>query len=130
MKKFNDDIKVLNQPDNENSLYIQGEVKPDIIICAQKNDKVVAVLDAKYKRFKRKEINPSFVRSDRLQILAYGLIYNPYHIGHIFPGIISGHHLTQEVTNSNIVYHEMVLGADSNQETDICLDFLDDRSKA
>ena len=102
MNPFSDSKSVLHN----NSLYISGEVKPDIILTY--NNAVYSVLDVKYKNL-HKNFHSS-VREDRLQLLAYGLMYNPLHIGHIFPDVITGHHKHSIITDTKISYHELAIG--------------------
>lgn len=84
--------EVLNGNDNEhkvlkednNDFYINGSVKPDIIIrkkvekCEIDTDEYI-IIDAKYKSPENKN------RMDRLQILAYAYLYDAHIVGHIFP---------------------------------------------
>lgn len=82
--KENTDWEVLNGNDNEHKVlkennddfYINGSVKPDIII--HNKDKYI-IIDAKYKSPENKN------RMDRLQILAYAYLYDAHIVGHIFP---------------------------------------------
>lgn len=82
-------ISVLKE---NNKYYIGGTVKPDVILYSPKeaeNDKFdpknkkykYTVLDVKYK----KSDNMSHAREDRLQLLAYALMYNCDTVGLIFP---------------------------------------------
>lgn len=81
--------EVLNGNDNEhkvlkednNDFYINGTVKPDIIIRkkVEENTYKYIIIDAKYKSPENKN------RMDRLQILAYAYLYDAHIVGHIFP---------------------------------------------
>ena len=81
--------EVLNGNDNEhrvleednNDFYINGSVKPDIIIRkkVEENTYKYIIIDAKYKSPENKN------RMDRLQILAYAYLYDAHIVGHIFP---------------------------------------------
>ena len=61
------------------SRYIAGNVKPDIVVYNDENGKY-AVFDVKYKN----SFNMQSSRSDRLQILAYALMFNCVDVGNIF----------------------------------------------
>lgn len=126
LKPFDNVKAVLEKSVDEPELYIHGNVKPDIIIFDKRNEqKTIAVFDAKYKDFKSSTTR-FYVREDRLQILAYGFMYNPLHIGHIFPSKHSSHHLKQRVTGSNTIYHELTLGGEQDAY-DIELAFLNEQ---
>lgn len=81
--------EVLNGNDNEHEVlkennddfYINGSVKPDIIIRkkVEENTYKYIIIDAKYKSPENKN------RMDRLQILAYAYLYDAHIVGHIFP---------------------------------------------
>lgn len=109
MKPFLDSKRVLQNED----LYISGKIIPDIILTY--NNVVYSVLDVKYKNL-YKEYH-SNVREDRLQLLAYGLMYNPLHIGHIFPGENIRNHKYSVVTDTKITYHELVIGGVNDKGT-------------
>ena len=57
-----------------------GNVKPDIILQDTDTEQYI-VFDVKYKNLK----NRGYSRSDRLQVLAYALMYNCENVGIIFP---------------------------------------------
>ena len=69
--KYDYKSKVLQISDSTHSNYINGSVKPDIIIYDTESDKYV-VFDVKYKNV----LNRGYSRADRLQILAYALMYD------------------------------------------------------
>lgn len=97
----NTDWEVLNGNDNEHEVlksnknnegkgnegkgneefYINGTVKPDIVIRkkVEENTYKYIIIDAKYKSPENKN------RMDRLQILAYAYLYDAHIVGHIFP---------------------------------------------
>lgn len=62
------------------SNYISGNIKPDIIIYNPQNGQH-AVFDVKYKDYS----SSRYARPDRLQILAYSLMYDCVNVGNIFP---------------------------------------------
>lgn len=71
--------KVLKE--DNNNFYINGTVKPDIVIRkkVEENTYKYIIIDAKYKSPENKN------RMDRLQILAYAYLYDAHIVGHIFP---------------------------------------------
>ena len=87
---YDDKTPVLIEGNKAYANYIRGNVKPDIILYNPENGKY-AVFDVKYKD----SLNSRFSRSDRMQVLAYGLMFDAENIGNIFP--------TQDGT-SNIYY--------------------------
>ena len=114
LQPFESVVRVLQNSEEEPKLYIDGHVKPDIIIYDKRvKNETVAVFDAKYKDF-MSATTRFYVREDRLQILAYGFVYNPQHIGHIFPSEHSNHHRKQRVTGTNAIYHEFTLGGEQD----------------
>lgn len=87
---YDDKIPVLTEGNKDYAHYIRGNVKPDIILYNPENGNC-AVFDVKYKD----SSNSRFSRSDRMQVLAYGLMFGAEHIGNVFP--------TQDDT-SNLYY--------------------------
>ena len=87
---YDDKTPVLTEGNKAYAHYIRGNVKPDIILHNPENGKY-AVFDVKYKD----SSNSRFSRSDRMQVLAYGLMFDAENIGNIFP--------TQDGT-SNLYY--------------------------
>lgn len=79
MLQYDYKSKVLSHNEQYFSTYISGNVKPDIILQDSKTGKYL-VFDVKYKNQ-----NTGSARSDRLQLLAYALIYNCNNVGNIFP---------------------------------------------
>lgn len=78
--RYDDKTIVLTERCKDYANYIGGNVKPDIIIYNPKNNKY-AVFDVKYKD----SSNARFSRSDRMQVLAYGLMFDADNVGNIFP---------------------------------------------
>jgi 5-methylcytosine-specific restriction endonuclease McrBC regulatory subunit McrC len=80
--KYDHKLKVLSQNASVYSNYIGGNVKPDIIIFNPRTDKYV-VFDIKYKNLLHRKTS----RADRLQVLAYALLYDCENVGIIFPAL-------------------------------------------
>lgn len=80
MLPYDSKARVLSQSGNGCASYIQGNVKPDIILCNPETGRY-AVLDVKYKN----DLNGGYAREDRLQLLAYALMYGCDQVGIIFP---------------------------------------------
>ena len=78
--RYDEKTAVLAEKNNPYANYINGNIKPDIIIYNPENQKYV-VFDVKY----IDSSNAKFSRSDRMQILAYGLMFNSDNVGNIFP---------------------------------------------
>jgi 5-methylcytosine-specific restriction endonuclease McrBC regulatory subunit McrC len=78
--KYDEKKKVLNLNGEARADYIAGVVKPDIILKDIVSGDTV-VFDVKYKKL----TNKKNARSDRLQILAYALMYSCRNVGIIFP---------------------------------------------
>lgn len=98
MARFDEKTAVLRERDKSYANYIRGNIKPDIVIYHSQTGRR-AVFDVKYK-------DPSgarFSRADRLQILAYGLMFDCEHVGNIFPS-----------RGGNICYHSN--GINSSEE--------------
>lgn len=80
LEKFDEKMEVLSADNPEaDADYISGSVKPDIVLTETATDRKI-VLDVKYKNYDR-----SNSRNDRLQLLAYSMIYSANNIGLIFP---------------------------------------------
>ncbi len=88
--RYDDKTAVLTERNKSFANYISGHVKPDIILHDPVSDKY-AIFDVKYKD----PSNSRFARSDRMQMLAYGLMFGAENVGNIFP--------TQDGTN-NLYY--------------------------
>lgn len=82
--------------------YISGNTKPDIIIRNPINSKQL-VLDVKYKNL----ANNRGARNDRLQILAYALMYNCDNVGIVFPSLDG---------QNNYVYTENCILSDESRQ--------------
>lgn len=78
--RYDDKTPVLTEGNKAYAHYISGNVKLDIILLNPENGKY-AVFDVKYKDL----LNSRFSRSDRIQVLAYGLMFDAENIGNIFP---------------------------------------------
>ncbi|MBW9151458.1 McrC family protein [Clostridium estertheticum] len=79
--KFDEKLKVFAE--NNGPLvgkYIAGNIKPDIILKNLDTGRLT-VFDVKYKKYG----NTQYVRNDRLQLLAYSMMYDTSDIGIIFP---------------------------------------------
>lgn len=102
--------------------YISGVVIPDIIIRIKNGDGTTKyrVYDVKYKDGNKRHGN----REDRLQLLAYGLIYNCDQVGHIFP--CNGESTKNEMSDiafydnkKTIKYHSFFLSSDETSEANL-----------
>ena len=80
LSRYDDKTPVLKDRNGAFANYINGNIKPDIIIYNPASGKQV-VFDVKYKD----SANARFSRSDRLQVLAYGLMFGSDNVGIIFP---------------------------------------------
>lgn len=80
LKKYDYKSKVFDESGRDVASYIGGVMKPDIILENTSNGKIM-VFDVKYKNLH----NGRNARADRLQLLAYGLMYNCDDIGIVFP---------------------------------------------
>lgn len=82
MLQYDYKAKILSQNGEAFSSYINGNIKPDIILYNPQNDKYI-VFDVKYKNLS----NNRYSREDRLQLLAYSMMYNCENVGIVFPAI-------------------------------------------
>lgn len=95
--------KVLKE--DNNNFYINGTVKPDIIIrkkvkkCEIDTNEYI-IIDAKYKSPENKN------RMDRLQILAYAYLYDAHIVGHIFPKKPNGTNKELSSYNINTIFNK------------------------
>ena len=80
LMRYDDKTVVLAERNKSFANYISGNVKPDIIIYNPETEKY-AIFDVKYKD----PSNNRFSRSDRMQVLAYSLMFNADNVGNIFP---------------------------------------------
>lgn len=81
IQKYDYKTGVLRNNKEKDAKYIAGPVKPDILLYDSNTGKNV-VFDIKYKDID----NASKARYDRLQLLAYTLMYNCDNVGIIAPG--------------------------------------------
>ena len=102
LAKYDDKTAVLTERNKSYANYISGNIKPDIIVYNPANQKHI-VFDVKYKD----SANSRFSRSDRMQVLAYGLMFDSEHIGNIFP--------TQDGTN-NVYYKCNKINSNENKD--------------
>ncbi|WP_096200030.1 5-methylcytosine restriction system specificity protein McrC [Bacillus sp. FJAT-45350] len=104
--KYDDKKSIFEGTEKGMADYIGGPIKPDIVVKNIKTDEVI-VFDVKYKDFKNKR----YAREDRLQLLAYALMYNCSHIGLIFPKQNDKEYLVpqrvQSLEKREIMYHEL-----------------------
>ena len=118
----NTDWEVLNGNDNEHEVlksnknnegkgnegkgneefYINGTVKPDIVIRkkVEENTYKYIIIDAKYKSPENKN------RMDRLQILAYAYLYDAHIVGYIFPKKPNGTNKELSSYNINTIFNK------------------------
>lgn len=112
--KYDYKSKVLELSDNTHSNYINGSVKPDIIIYDTVSKKYV-VFDVKYKNVQ----NRGYSRDDRLQILAYALMYDCDNVGIVFPSLTGEENEfymkngIQSVENRERYYNQLELSIDT-----------------
>jgi len=112
--KYDYKSKVLEQSDSIHSNYINGNVKPDIIIYDTESKKYV-VSDVKYKNVQ----NRGYSRGDRLQILAYALMYDCDNVGIVFPSLTGDENEfymkngIQSVENRERYYNQLELSIDT-----------------
>ena len=126
--KYDYKSKVFNNTVDNSANYIGGIIKPDIIIENTANGKRV-VFDVKYKNLH----NGRNARGDRLQILAYGLMYNCDDVGIFFPsseGEDSYFYNKNEIAsaeNRRRFYHQFELGIST--KWDFSVKSLDDATQ-
>lgn len=95
--KYDDKTAVLKDKGLPYASYIGGNIKPDIIVFNPTNEKY-AVFDVKYKDYS----SSRSARPDRLQILAYSLMYDCINVGNIFPtrdGTVNGYYLCNRINS-------------------------------
>lgn len=115
--KYDYKSKVLSQNARVYSNYIGGNVKPVIILFNPQTNKYV-VFDVKYKNL----LHGKTARADRLQVLAYALLYNCENVGIIFPtldGTENVYYERNEIENveqRQRYYNQMEIEIDSNWE--------------
>lgn len=109
------------------STYIAGNIKPDIILYDCESNRYV-IFDVKYKYGR----NSNFSRNDRLQVLAYSLMFDCQHIGNIFPAknnasILFYKNKILSIENKNRFYHQIEIAV--NGAWNHTLYKIDDLSK-
>lgn len=101
--KYDDKTAVLKDKGLPYASYIGGNIKPDIIVFNPTNEKY-AVFDVKYKDYS----NSRSARPDRLQILAYSLMFDCINVGNIFPtrdGTANGYYLCNRINSRETTSH-------------------------
>lgn len=101
--KYDDKTAVLKDKGLPYASYIGGDIKPDIIVFNPTNEKY-AVFDVKYKDYS----NSRSARPDRLQILAYSLMFDCINVGNIFPtrdGNANGYYLCNRINSRETTSH-------------------------
>ena len=92
--------------------YISGSIKPDLVLVDQDSGETV-VIDVKYKDY-----TSGNSRNDRLQLLAYSMMFNANSIGIILPAQSSEEIFDARRLNSQekriVKYHQMTLGMNKN----------------
>lgn len=120
ISQYDDKTAVLREPGKSQSYYIGGNVKPDIIIHDPETGKYV-VFDVKYKE----AINTKYARPDRMQILAYGLMFGCDNVGNIFPthgGTDNVYYRHNEINSNELrtrYYNQLEVAIDVNWEFEI-----------
>lgn len=115
LSRYDDKTAVLTERNKAYANYINGNVKPDIIIYNPENEKFV-VFDVKYKD----SSNSRFSRSDRMQVLAYGLMFNANNVGNIFPtqdGTSNLYYKSNRINSNECrtrLYHQLEIAIDTN----------------
>lgn len=129
LEKFDNKTEVFAEEDLLNpGKYISGAIKPDIILTDQDTGETV-VIDVKYKDY------TSNSRDDRLQLLAYSMIFNANNIGIILPAQSEEKIFDARRINSLekrvVRYHQMLLGMENDNPmvaTYLKGQFFDDES--
>lgn len=120
IKKYDYKSKVFDVSNQDSANYIGGVIKPDIILENTNNRKTV-VFDVKYKNVN----NGRSARADRLQLLAYGLMYNCDDIGIFFPSRVCEKSLIYEkneiasIEQRTRFYHQVELGISADWDLEI-----------
>jgi len=81
--KYDYKSKVLEHTGGSFASYISGNIKPDIILFDPQTNRSV-VFDVKYKTLSTSR----YSREDRLQVLAYALMYDCTNVGIISPAVM------------------------------------------
>lgn len=112
---YDDKTPVLTEGNKDYAHYIRGHVKPDIILHNPPNGKY-AVFDVKYKD----SSNSRFSRSDRMQVLADGLMFDAENIGNIFPtqdGTSNIYYISNKINSNESKirqYHQLEIAIDTD----------------
>ena len=115
LSRYDDKTAVLKERSNTYANYINGNVKPDIVIYNPATSKYI-VFDVKYKD----SSNSRFSRSDRMQVLAYSLMFDSENIGIIFPtqdGTNNIYYKRNEINTNESrsrFYHQLEIAIDNN----------------
>lgn len=113
--RYDDKTAVLKERNGIYANYISGNVKPDIVIFNPRTEKYV-IFDVKYKDLS----NTRFSRSDRMQVLAYGLMFNAENVGIIFPtrdGTNNVYYKCNEINSNESrtrYYHQLEIAIDDS----------------
>lgn len=121
LEKFDEKLNIFNNKhDTQLAEYIKGNIKPDIVLKNLETEKVT-IFDVKYKNYK----NTKNVRNDRLQLLAYSMMYDSSNIGIIFPvedgeeNFIFKSQVINTYQTRDVNYHQMLLTISKNNDSDI-----------
>lgn len=118
--KYDYKAKVLVNSASNSSNYIGGNIKPDIILFDTATQKYT-VFDVKYKRLS----DSRYARTDRLQLLAYALMFDCDNIGIIFPttdGGISSFYERNQIQSQekrDRYYHQLEFSIDKSWSFDL-----------
>lgn len=110
LERFDDKADVFVNEDGllNPGKYISGTVKPDIILTDRDTGKTT-IIDVKYKSYAGGNS-----RNDRLQLLAYSMMFNAENVGIIFPSNADNMIFDERRINTKeeriIKYHQMLLG--------------------
>ena len=127
LKKYDYKSKVFDESSTDSANYIGGVMKPDIILENTITGKTL-VFDVKYKNLH----NGRNARADRLQLIAYGLMYDCDNIGIFFPSNEGGKSFYYEknelssIENRERFYHQIELGIST--EWDFSISAVKDNS--
>lgn len=127
LEAYDSKYPVLREKDKSTAMYIGGTIKPDIIIRDLSTNKIT-ILDVKYKDFSNKRN----ARQDRLQLLAYSMMFNCSNVGLIFPSFNSSESFyfkpnnIERLDGHSVLYHQFQIGT-SREDLEIIS--LDDNSR-
>lgn len=120
ISQYDDKTAVLKEKNKSYANYIGGNIKPDIIIYDPDTNNYV-VFDVKYKD----SLSSRYARSDRMQILAYGMMLGCDNVGNIFPtqGRTNNVYYKRNEINSNEsrtrYYNQLEVAIDSDWNFEI-----------